>query len=121
MEEQCALGLIDQRGDMPDIDRLMQVDEFAGLAQAVEELTEILPHLQHLQSLSLRQRTDSRAPQQRDYRWQCACQSRALRALLPVEGEPEPLSPSGAEASMNAGDEPVLTMKALRPFVPARD
>jgi hypothetical protein len=38
-----------------------------------------------------------------------------------VEGEPEPLSPSGVEASMNEGDEPVLTMKALRPFVPARD
>jgi hypothetical protein len=29
---------------MADIDRLMQVDEVAGLPQAVEELTEILLH-----------------------------------------------------------------------------
>jgi hypothetical protein len=29
---------------MPDVDRLMQVDELAGLAQAVEELAEIFLH-----------------------------------------------------------------------------
>jgi hypothetical protein len=29
---------------VPDVDRLVQVDELAGLAQAVEELAEVLLH-----------------------------------------------------------------------------
>src|SRR5690348_2051011 len=44
MEEEGGLRLIDQRGDVADVDRLVQVDELAGLAQAVEELAEILLH-----------------------------------------------------------------------------
>ena len=45
MEEERGRGLIDEGRDMPDIDRLMQVNEFARLPQAVEELAKILLHL----------------------------------------------------------------------------
>ncbi len=44
VEEERGLGLIDQRRDMADVDRLVQVDELARLAQPVEELAEILLH-----------------------------------------------------------------------------
>ena len=44
VEIERGLGLIDQRRDVADVDRLMQVDELAGLPQAVEELAEILLH-----------------------------------------------------------------------------
>ena len=44
MEEERGLGLVDQRRDMTDVDRLVQVDELARLAQTVEELAEILLH-----------------------------------------------------------------------------
>ncbi len=44
MEKQRGLGLIDQRGDVADIDRLVQVDELAILPQAVEELAEVFLH-----------------------------------------------------------------------------
>ena len=44
VEIERGLGLVDQRGDVADIDRLVQVDEFADLPQPVEELAEILLH-----------------------------------------------------------------------------
>ena len=44
VEIERLVGLIDQRRDMADVHGLMQVDELAGLPQAVEELTEILLH-----------------------------------------------------------------------------
>ncbi len=44
MEIERGLGLVDQRGDVPDVDRLVQVDELAGLPQPVEELAEIFLH-----------------------------------------------------------------------------
>jgi hypothetical protein len=44
VEIERGLGLIDQRRDVADVDRLMQVDELAGLPQPVEELAEILLH-----------------------------------------------------------------------------
>ena len=44
MEEQRRLGLVHQGGDVPDIHRLMDIDQFAGLAQAIEKLTEIFLH-----------------------------------------------------------------------------
>ena len=44
MEIERGLGLIDQRGDVADIDRLMQVDQLALLPQPVEELAEIFLH-----------------------------------------------------------------------------
>ena len=44
VEIERGLRLIDQRGDVADIDGLMQVDELAGLPQAVEELAEIFLH-----------------------------------------------------------------------------
>jgi len=44
VEIERGLGLVDQRRDMADVDRLVQVDELARLAQAVEELAEILLH-----------------------------------------------------------------------------
>ena len=44
MEIERGLGLIDQRGDMADIDRLMQVDKLAALPQPVEELAEVFLH-----------------------------------------------------------------------------
>ncbi len=44
VEKERGLGLVDQRRDMADVDRLMQVDELARLAQTVEELAEILLH-----------------------------------------------------------------------------
>ena len=44
MEEERGLGLIDQRRNVPDIDRLVQVDHLSGLPQPVEELAEILLH-----------------------------------------------------------------------------
>jgi hypothetical protein len=39
-----GLRLVDQRSDMADVDRLMQVHKLSGLAQPVEELAEILLH-----------------------------------------------------------------------------
>ncbi len=44
MEIERGLGLIDQRRDVADIDRLMQVHKLAVLAQAVEKLAEIFLH-----------------------------------------------------------------------------
>ena len=44
VEIERGIGLVDQRRDMADVDRLVQVDEFAGLPQAVEELAEIFLH-----------------------------------------------------------------------------
>ena len=44
MEKERGLGLIDQRRDVADIDRLMQVDQLARLPQPVQELAEILFH-----------------------------------------------------------------------------
>ena len=44
VEKQRGLGLVDQRGDVPDVDRLMQVDKLAGLPQPVEELAEVFLH-----------------------------------------------------------------------------
>jgi hypothetical protein len=44
VEKERGLGLVDQRRDMADVDRLMQVDELPRLAQTVEELAEILLH-----------------------------------------------------------------------------
>src|SRR5262249_61053606 len=39
-----SIRLIDQRRDVADIDRLMQVDELARLPQTLKELAEILLH-----------------------------------------------------------------------------
>ena len=44
MEKERGLGLVDQRRDVADIDRLMQVDKLARLPQPVEELAEIFLH-----------------------------------------------------------------------------
>ena len=44
MEEQRRLSLIDERRNVPDIDRLMKVDKLAGLPQPIQELAEILLH-----------------------------------------------------------------------------
>ncbi len=44
MEEQRGLGLIDQGGDVADVDRLAQIDQFAIVPQAVEELAEVFLH-----------------------------------------------------------------------------
>ena len=44
MEEERGLGLIHQSGDMADVDRLVQVDEFALLPQPVEKLAEVFLH-----------------------------------------------------------------------------
>jgi hypothetical protein len=46
MEKERGLGLIDQRRDVADIDRLVQVDQLAVLAQAIEKLAEIFLHCQ---------------------------------------------------------------------------
>jgi hypothetical protein len=42
MEEQRSLGLIHQRGDVADVHRLPDVDEFLLGAQPLEELPEVL-------------------------------------------------------------------------------
>jgi hypothetical protein len=39
-----GLGLIDQGGDVPDIDCLVQVDELTLLPQPVQELAEVFFH-----------------------------------------------------------------------------
>ena len=44
VEIERGRGLIDERGDVADVDGLMQVGELAALPQAIEELTEILLH-----------------------------------------------------------------------------
>jgi hypothetical protein len=44
MEKERGLGLIDQRCDVSDIDRLMQVHKLARLPQPVQKLAEILFH-----------------------------------------------------------------------------
>ncbi len=44
VEIERRLRLVDQRRDVADIDRLMQVDKLAVLPQAVEKLAEILLH-----------------------------------------------------------------------------
>ncbi len=44
VEIERGLGLIDQGGDVADVDRLMQVDKLARLPQPVEELAEIFFH-----------------------------------------------------------------------------
>ena len=44
MEIERGLGLVDQRRDVADVDRLVQVDQLADLPQPVEELAEILLH-----------------------------------------------------------------------------
>jgi hypothetical protein len=44
VEIERGLGLIDQGRDMADIDRLMQIDQFARLPQPIQELAEILFH-----------------------------------------------------------------------------
>src|SRR5262249_37399639 len=44
VEIERGAGLIDQRRDVADVHGLMQVDELAALAQAVEELAEVLLH-----------------------------------------------------------------------------
>ena len=42
VKKQRLVGLIDQRGDVADIDRLLHVDHMAAATQAVEELAKIL-------------------------------------------------------------------------------
>src|SRR5947207_32428 len=44
VKEERGLCLVDQGGDVPDVDRLAQVDELAVAAQAVEELAETFLH-----------------------------------------------------------------------------
>ncbi len=53
--ERC-LGLVDQSGDMPDVDRLVQVDQFADLPQPIEKLAEILLHTVPPKQISCRAR-----------------------------------------------------------------
>ena len=50
VEIERGLGLIDQRRDVADVDRLVQVDKLARLPQPVQELAEILFHINALQS-----------------------------------------------------------------------
>jgi hypothetical protein len=49
MEIECGLGLVDQRRDVADIDRLMQVHKLTRLPQPVQKLAEILFHFKALQ------------------------------------------------------------------------
>jgi hypothetical protein len=44
VEKQRGLGLIDQRRDVADVDRLVQIHKLARLPQPVQELAEILFH-----------------------------------------------------------------------------
>ena len=44
VEQQRGLGLVHQGRDVPDVHRLVQVDKFAILPQAIEKLAEILLH-----------------------------------------------------------------------------
>jgi len=44
MEQERLVGLIDERGDVADVDRLLEIGQLARFAQAVEELPEILLH-----------------------------------------------------------------------------
>ena len=44
VEIERGLGLIDQGGNVADVDGLVQVDQLAGLPQPIEELAEILLH-----------------------------------------------------------------------------
>jgi hypothetical protein len=44
VEKQSLVGLIDQGGNMADIDRLMKVNQLTGLTQAFEEFAEGLAH-----------------------------------------------------------------------------
>jgi hypothetical protein len=44
VEQQRLVRLIDQGGDMADVDRLLEVDQLVLFPQAVEELPEILLH-----------------------------------------------------------------------------
>ena len=44
VEIERGLGLVDQRGDVADVHRLVQIDELAVLPQPIEELAEILLH-----------------------------------------------------------------------------
>jgi NADPH:quinone reductase-like Zn-dependent oxidoreductase len=48
VEIERGVGLIDQRRDVADVHGLVQVDELAGLPQAVEELAEVLLHREAL-------------------------------------------------------------------------
>jgi hypothetical protein len=41
VEKERRLRLVDQGGDMANVDRLMQVDQFAVLPQSIEELAEV--------------------------------------------------------------------------------
>ena len=50
VEKERGLGLVDQRRDVADVDRLVQVDQLARLPQPVEELAEILLHFDGLQA-----------------------------------------------------------------------
>jgi hypothetical protein len=44
MEEERLVGLIDERSDVADIDRLPDVEHLAARPQAIEEFTEVLFH-----------------------------------------------------------------------------
>ena len=44
VEEERGLGLIHQGGDVADVHRLVQIDQFSRLPQPVQELAEILFH-----------------------------------------------------------------------------
>ncbi len=48
VEEERGLGLIDQGGDVADVHRLVQIDQFSRLPQPVQELAEILFHFKGL-------------------------------------------------------------------------
>ena len=54
VEIERFVGLIDERGDVPDVDRLLEVDKLVLFPQAVEELAEILLHSLNLQTPAVR-------------------------------------------------------------------
>jgi hypothetical protein len=58
VEEERRFGLVDERRDVPDIDGLVQINEFARLPQAVEKLAEILLHLRVSRGLGVSRRPD---------------------------------------------------------------
>jgi hypothetical protein len=44
MEQERCLGLVDQGSDVADVDRLAQINKFAIVSQAIEELAEVFLH-----------------------------------------------------------------------------
>src|SRR5215210_8819926 len=76
VEIERGLGLVDQRRDVADIHRLMQIDQFPILAEAIEELAEILLHQSLQEALAAGQLSRAKAGRQ----------SAGLRTFLKLAG-----------------------------------